>query len=326
LLTAAVALASAFLWNGSARAELKDPITARLGHVMQTTHFEHIAFVQLAEDVARRSNGKIKIELFPASQLGSEREQTEQVNLGALEMHSSGGAIQNYAPQLGAWSLPFLFRSPEHYDHVMDGPVGKQFVDLLLKKSNIRILAFYPNGERMFFNNKKPLTTLADFKGVKIRVDDQPISAQIWRTLGANPVPIAFSEVYNALQSGVVDAGENPPTNIIRMRFYEVGKYVTVTRHSLTTMCLMVNEGWWQKLPGEARDIIQAAVKDWTPSRRKVGWSADIEAVGELKQLGASISEVANPKEFSDALLPLYDEFGNKTGSTEIIKEIRATN
>src|SRR4051812_21761932 len=142
LLVQAVVFGVAIAWAATVRAELKDPITARLGHVMQTTHFEHLAFVQLADDIAKRSDGKIKIELFPASQLGSEREQTEQVNLGALEMHSSGGAIQNYAPQLGAWSLPFLFRGSEHYDHVMDGPVGKQFVDLLIKKSSIRILAF----------------------------------------------------------------------------------------------------------------------------------------------------------------------------------------
>jgi TRAP-type transport system periplasmic protein len=309
----------------SAQAELDRDITARLGHVMPPNHFEHELFLELAADIAERSGGRIQIEVFPASQLGSEREQTEQVDLGALELHSSGGAIQNYAPALGAWALPFIFRGPEHYDAVMDGPIGEEFRDLLLEGSNIRILAYYPNGERMFFSSGEPMTTLADFSGVKIRVDDQPVSAQIWRTLGANPVPLAFAELYTALQTGVVDAGENPLINIIRLKFFEVADKVTLTRHSLTTMALQVNEDWWQDLPEEARDIVEAAIAEWLPKRRQAAWDADREAAAELVALGATVSELENPEEFRAALHPLYEEFGGRIGATEIIARILAT-
>ena len=320
---ASAAMAAALLAAGPVAAQQK--LTIRLGHVMPPTHFENIAFEQLAADIAKRSNGRIEMKIFPASQLGSEREQTEQLNLGALEMHSSGGALQNYAPQLGIWALPFLFKGPEHYDRVMDGPIGQEMRDLLLKNSSIRILAYYPNGERMFFNNKRPLTTLADFKGIKIRVDDQPVSAQIWRALGASPIPIAFAETYSALQAGVVDAGENPPTNIIRMRFYEVGKYVTATRHSLTTMALQTNEKWWQGLAAADRQLLTDSITAFLPARRKTGWEADKEALEELRKLGATIVEVQNREEFASALLPLYQQYGERTGSMALIERIRAT-
>ena len=323
LVLGAASAASIPLAAGPARGQQK--LTIRLGHVMPPTQFENIAFEQLAADIAKRSNGRIEMKVFPASQLGSEREQTEQLNLGALEMHSSGGALQNYAPALGIWALPFLFKGPEHYDRVMDGPIGNEMREMLLKNSSIRILAYYPNGERMFFNNKKALTSLADFKGVKIRVDDQPVSAQIWRALGASPIPIAFAETYSALQAGVVDAGENPPTNIIRMRFYEVGKYVTATRHSLTTMVLQTNEKWWQGLAPADRQLISDAIAAFLPGRRKMGWDADKESLEELKKLGATVVEVQNREEFANALLPLYQQYGQQTNSMALIERIRAT-
>jgi tripartite ATP-independent transporter DctP family solute receptor len=232
--------------------------------------------------------------------------------------------VQLYAPELGAWALPFIFNGPDHFNKVMDGPIGDELRRRLMAKSNLRLLSIYPNGERMFFNNKRPATKLADFKGIKIRVDDQPVSAQIWRLLGANPVPIAFAETYTALQSGVVDAAENPPLNIIKMKFFEVGKYVTLTRHSLTVQALMVNEPWWQKLPAADRDLVTAAIKDFTPERRQAAWDADAAAVDELRKLGAQVVPLENPAEFTKALAPMYESFGKRTGATELVQKIIA--
>lgn len=321
----AATMLSLAVMAGPVRAELDEDITFRIGTLFPDGHFETDAYRQMAALMAEKSNGKIDMQVFPSSQLGSEREQTEQVDLGALECHSSGGAIQNYAPGLGAWSLPFLFRGPEHYAAVMDGPIGKEFRDMLLKNSNIRILALYPTGTRMFFNNGKAPTTLEEFRGIKIRVDDQPISAQIWRALGANPVPIAFSELYTALQTGVVDAGENPPANIIRLKFYEVAKNLVKTRHSLTTMAMMCNEQWWQGLPQEARDIILESVKEVVPSRRQAAWDEEAAALDKLKELGMTIYDIEDRAAFEAALQPLYAEFGERTGTTDLIRRIRET-
>jgi tripartite ATP-independent transporter DctP family solute receptor len=300
-------------------------VTIRIGHIFPTNHFEHEALLKLGEIVAQRSGNEVEVKVFPANQLGTEREQTEQVDAGALECHGSGGAIQNYAPGLGAWSLPFMFRGPEHYDKVMDGPIGERFKAMLAEKSNIRLLAFYPNGERMFFSNKRPFTKLSDFRGVKIRVDDQPISAQIWRTLGANPVPMPFGELYTSLQTGVVDAGENPTINIVRMKFFEVAKFVTLTRHSLTTQTLMCNARWLDGLTEQTRTMYMNAVKEIVPGRRKAAWDADERAIDDLKKVGVTVSELDNRAEFNAALLPIYEDFGRRTGTLELIKAIQDT-
>jgi tripartite ATP-independent transporter DctP family solute receptor len=321
----AFALLTLAVPTSPAQAQLDEDITFRIGTLFPDGHFETDAYRRMAELMAEKSGGKIELQVFPSSQLGTEREQTEQVDLGALECHSSGGAIQNYAPGLGAWSLPFLFRGPEHYAAVMDGPIGEEFKDMLLKNSNIRILALYPTGTRMFFTNGEPPTTLEDFRGIKIRVDDQPISAQIWRALGTNPVPIAFSELYTALQTGVVDAGENPPANIIRLKFYEVADNLVKTQHSLTTMAMMCNEPWWQGLPQEARDIIGESVEEVVPSRRQSAWDEEAAALDELEKLGMSIHEIEDRAEFEASLQPLYAEFGERNGATDLINRIRET-
>jgi tripartite ATP-independent transporter DctP family solute receptor len=308
-----------------APAALDRTITIRLGHVMPPTHFEQTAVLKFAEDVARRSHNKLIIKVFPANQLGSEREQTESLNLGAVEMGIGGGAIQNYVPGLGVYNLPFIFRDAAHFDKVMDGPLGEHLKAMSLKHSNIRILDFFPNGERMFFNRKRALTKLKEFEGVKIRVDDAPANAAIWRAVGANPIPMAYGEVYTALQTGVVDAAENPPAGILRMKFYEVGKYVTITRHMLTVHTLMTNEKWWQSLPGEARQIIQEAIKVYVPERRRLSWEADATTVEQLKKLGAVVSPLDNPDEFARALAPVHREYGEKYGVTDLIEKIKAT-
>ena len=321
----AVGVALALAVPGPASAELDKTITIRLGHVMPPTHFEHTAVLKLAEDVAKRSDGKIVIKAFPANQLGSEREQTESLNLGAVEMVIGGGAIQNYVPGLGVYGLPFIFRDAAHFDNVMDGPIGEQLKAMSLKHSNIRILAFFPNGERMFFNRKRPFTKLTEFEGVKIRVDDHPASAAIWRAVGANPIPMAYNEVYTALQTGVVDAAENPPAGILRMKFYEVGKYVTITRHMLTVHAFMTNEKWWQGLPAEARQIIQDAMKTYVPERRRLSWEADANTIDELKKLGAVVSSLERPDEFAAALAVVHKQYGDKYNVNELIERIKAT-
>ena len=310
---------------GTANAELTEKITFRLGNLFPVGHFDTDGYTKMAEEMAKRSNGMIEMQVFPSSQLGSEREQTEQVDAGALECHGSGGAIQNYAPGLGAWSLPFLFRSADHYNHVMDGPIGDTFRDMLLAKSNIRILAVFPTGTRMFFNSGNPPTKLADFKGIKICVDDQPISAQIWRALGSNPVPIAFSELYTALKTGVVDAGENPPFNVLNLKYYEVASNLVKTRHSVTTMAMMCNESWWQGLPQEARDIITASIAAVLPWRRQIPWDEEAKAIDGLKEHGMKIYDIENRSEFESALQPLYKEFGERTGTADLIKQIQDT-
>jgi tripartite ATP-independent transporter DctP family solute receptor len=299
----------------------------RLGHLFPATHFEGEGYTKLAEMIEQKTNGKLKVEVFPASQLGSEKEQTEQVRSGALQMHSSGGSIQQYVPELQVLGLPGLWKSHDHVYRVTTSDVGKQILEMAEKKNiGIKVLSFVTMGERWYLGRKRAAEQTADFAGVKIRVDTQPASAAIWRAVGANPVPIAFAEVYSSLQTGVIDAAEQPPCGILSMKFYEQAKYVTTTAHQLTLMALQVNQRWYDGLSGETRAQIAAAVGEWLPMRYKMAKDSEAVCVAKMKELGAEIHALKDPAKFRSALDPIQKEFGDKYNLNDLITKIKAMN
>jgi tripartite ATP-independent transporter DctP family solute receptor len=299
----------------------------RLGGLFPTTHFEGQGQVKLAEMIGQKTGGKLKVEVFPASQLGSETEQTEQVRSGALQFHSSGGSIQQYVPELQIIGLPGLWKSHDHVLHVLQSDVGKQLVEMAEKKQvGIKVLTFVTMGERYYLGRKRPVEQTAEFAGVKIRVDTQPASAAIWRAVRANPVPMAFSEVYSALQTGVIDAAEQPPCGIVSMKFYEQAKYVTTTAHQLTLMALQVNQKWYDGLPADQRGQINAAVQEWLPIRYQMAKDAEAACMANLKASGAEIHALKDPETFRAALVPLQKEFGDKYNLNDLIARIKAIN
>ena len=299
----------------------------RLGGLFPTTHFEGGGQLKLAERIGEKTGGKLKVEVFPASQLGSETEQTEQVRSGALQMHSSGGSIQQYVPELQIIGLPGLWKSHDHVLHVVKSEVGKQLAEMAEKKNvGIKVLTFVTMGERYYLGRKRPVEQTADFAGVKIRVDTMPASAAIWRALRANPVPMAFSEVYSALQTGVIDAAEQPPCGILAMKFYEQAKYVTTTAHQLTLMAVQVNQRWYDGLPAEIRGQLNAAVDEWLPIRYQMAKDAEASCMTNLKASGAEISALKDPETFRAALAPLQKEFGDKYNLNDLIGRIKAMN
>ena len=207
--------------------------------------------MRFAELVAEKTGGKIKIEIFPASQLGSEKEQTEQVRSGALHFHSSGGSIQQFVPDLQLIGLPGLWKSHDHVFKVVTGDAGKQLIELVEKKNvGIKVLTLHHHRGPPLRGPQGAGDPDRRVLGLKIRVDTQPASAAIWRAVKANPVPIAFAEVYSSLQTGVIDAAENPPCGILSMKFYEQAKHITTTGHQLTLMAVMVNQKWHDGLAG----------------------------------------------------------------------------
>jgi TRAP-type transport system periplasmic protein len=299
----------------------------RLGHLFPATHFEGAGYTTLAEMIAQKTNNKLKVEVFPASQLGSEKEQTEQVRSGALQMHSSGGSIQQYVPELQIIGLPGLWKSHDHVYRVTTSDVGKQLLEMAEKKGiGIKVLGFVTMGERWYLGRKRPAQQTADFTGVKIRVDTQPASAAIWRAVGANPVPIAFAEVYSSLQTGVIDAAEQPPCGILSMKFYEQAKYVTTTAHQLTLMALQVNQRWYDALPGETRTQIAAVVGEWLPIRYQMARDSEAVCVAKMKELGVEVHALKDPERFRSALDPIQKEFGDKYNLNDVIAKIKAMN
>ena len=301
--------------------------TVRVGHLFPTTHFEHLGLVKLADLVAQKTGGKLKLEIFPASQLGNEKEQTEQVRSGALHMHSSGGSIQQYVPELQMIGLPGLWKSHDHVFRVMTGDAGKPVIEMAEKKNvGIKVLTFTTTGERQFMGRKKPVEQTADLAGLKIRVDTQPASAAIWRAVNANPVPIAFAEVYTALQTGVIDAAENPPCGGLAMKFYEQAKHITLTSHQLTLHALMVNQKWYDGLPAEVRGQLKAAVDEWLPARYQMAKEAEQGCLTKMKELGAEVHALNDPDKFRSALAPIQKEFGDKYNLNDLMTRIKAVN
>jgi len=320
---AAVCLGACLAVAASAPAAAQQ--TVRLGHLFPASHFEGQGLSKLGELIGQKTGGTLKVEVFPASQMGSEKEQTEQVRSGALHMHSSGGSIQQYVPELQLLGLPGLWKSHDHVQRVVTGEVGKQLAEMAEKKNvGIKVLTFTTMGERYYLGRRRPAQETADFAGVKIRVDTQPASAAIWRAVNANPVPIAFAEVYSSLQTGVIDAAEQPPCGVLSMKFYEQAKYITTTAHQLTLMALQVNQRWYDGLPAETRAQIRAAVDEWVPLRYRMAKEAEGGCIATLKELGAEIHDLKDPDKFRAALTPIQKEFGDKYGLNDLIARIKA--
>jgi len=297
----------------------------RWGHLFPTTHFQHVASVKLADLVAQKTGNKFKIEIFPASQLGSEKEMTEQVRSGAIQIHVSGGAIHQYVPELQLTALPGLWKSHDHVLRVVRSDIGRQLMDMVERKNvGIKVLTFLTTGEREFMGRKKAVKQTEEFAGIKIRVDTAPASAWIWRAVKANPIPIAFAEVYSSLQTGVIDAAEQPPCGALAMKFHEQAKYITLTAHQFTVQAFMVNQKWYDGLSADVRGQLKAAIDEWLPSAYELAKEAEADCLAKMKQLGAEVNTLQDPDKFRAALTPIQKEFGDKYNLNDLIARINA--
>ena len=305
----------------------QDVINIRLGHLMAESHFEQTATLRLAELIAIKTDGHVKLDIFPNMELGSEREMVESVRMGALEMTLGGATVQSMVPALGIWELPFLYRSADHYDKIfnIDSMVGQKLRDMLLENSILRILAYWPQGGRTMILRNKPIYALEDFKGVKIRTHESPLVIDTFKALGGNPVPMPYGEVYTALQTGVIDAAENPPSGLISQRWFEVADYVSLTRHFFTVHPLIVNEDFWSNLPNDLREEINSAIQEATVYIRKLSKEEDVKNLQVLKDEGCIVNDIEDRSEFENAVKKLNTEFANKYGVMDLIDYIKKT-
>lgn len=208
--------------------------------------------------VESKSGGRIKVEIYPACQLGSEREMLEGVQLGTIEMaNTSEGSVAGFYPQILATAIPYAFKNRRIAWEVLDGPFGQKLIEDIRKKTGLRCLDINDNGYRNFTNNVRPIRTPADLRGLKIRTMENPAHMKMVEALGAIPTPIAWAEVYTALQLGTVDGQENPVSLIVAKRFYEVQKYCTLDGHIFSIDFTWINDRFYQSLPPDLRQIVQ---------------------------------------------------------------------
>jgi TRAP-type transport system periplasmic protein len=265
-----------------AQAQVKEH-TFRFATANPTGHPIVTGAEKFAELVSQKSGGKMTVKLFPGGVLGGDVQVLSAVQGGTIDLTSmNSGILQGQVKEYAALDFPFLFNDGREADAVVDGPIGKQLADKLPAKGLVS-LTFYELGFRNLTNSKRPIAKADDIQGLKIRVIQSPIYIDTFSALGANPVPMPITEVYTAMEQKTIDGHENPFTVIEANKFYEVQKYLTVSRHIYNPQSLLMSKRTWDRLSKEEQDIIVAAATESTPYQRKVSRDAQDKSLATLK-------------------------------------------
>lgn len=269
-----------------------DTTTLKLAHSGSETHQYHIAAKKFKNLVNEKTNGKVTIEIHPNATLGSESEVIEQVMGGSVDMTTvaADSALTNTIPEMNVFGIPYLFEDRDHVYGVLDGEIGDELLGLAADK-NMKGLGYWEVGFRHLTNNKREIMKPEDVKGLKIRVQPAPVWKTHMKALGASPTPVAFNELYSALDQGVVDGQENPLPTIDSMKFYEVQKNVALTAHTYSPAVVLINDGVWEGISEENQKAVQSAVAETTEYQRQFLADKEQKIKDKLKENGVTITE-----------------------------------
>jgi TRAP-type transport system periplasmic protein len=297
---------------------------ARLGHGGSDTHPFHIWSVKFAEEVGRLTNGKLKVQVFPNSQLGKERDMAEGLLIGTLEMCvvGTGTILPVWVPEIGVLDAPFIYRDNDHFYAVQDGAVGAELKSKLEAKG-MKHLGWSDIGARNMTNNRRPLVKPADLVGLKMRVPDSKVYVTMMKALGATVVPVNFAELYMALQQGVADGQENPPTTIRSMNYWEVQKYLSLTEHIYSGASGLVSTKWLAQQPADIRTVIEKAGQLATAHTRPWVREDNQKSMDFLKSKGMQVNTV-DKDAFRKATEVVYTEMAN-VYPPDLVRRIRET-
>ena len=321
MLAAAITLALALPISAQAA-----PIIIKFSHVVANNTPKGEAanyFKKLAEE---RTKGRVKVEVYPNSQLYKDKEEMEALQMGAVQMLAP--SLAKFAPlgvkEFEVFDLPFIFDDYKDLHKVTQGPVGQKLLKKLEPKGIIG-LAYWDNGFKVMSANK-PIKTPADMKGLKMRIQSSKVLDSQMRSVGAIPQVLAFSEVYQALQTGVVDGTENPPSNLYTQKMHEVQKYVTVSNHGYLGYAVLVNKKFWLGLPADIRAALESSMRDATKFANNVAKKDNDQALAAVKKSGRSQIITLTPQERADwkkAMDKAHKDNAGRIGA-DIIKEVYA--
>lgn len=306
------------------------PIVIKFSHVVASDTPKGKAAERFKELAEKGTKGRVKVELYPNSTLYKDKEELEALQLGAVQMLAP--SLAKFGP-LGAkefelFDLPYIFPGKDVLYRVTEGPIGKSLLSKLESKG-ITGLAFWDNGFKVMSANK-PIHLPTDLRGQKLRIQSSKVLDAQMRALGANPQVLAFSEVYQALQTGVVDGTENPPSNLYTQKMHEVQKHVTVTQHGYLGYAVIVNKKFWDGLPADIRSELDSAMKQATKYANAIAQQENDNALEAVKKSGKSTVYVptdAEKLEWRKALLPVQKEMEGRIGKdliTSVNKEATA--
>lgn len=300
------------------------PIIIKFSHVVATETPKGQAANYFKKLVEERTKGAVKIEVYPNSQLYKDKEEMEALQLGAVQMLAP--SLAKFAPlgvkEFELFDLPFIFDNYNELHKVTQGPVGQKLLTKL-ETRGIKGLAYWDNGFKVMSANK-PLKNPADFKGMKMRIQSSKVLDSQMRSMGANPQVLAFSEVYQALQTGVVDGTENPPSNLYTQKMHEVQKFVTLSDHGYLGYAVIVNKKFWAGLPADIRATLEGAMKDATKYANDVAKKDNDEALAAVKKSGKSQFITLTPQEkaaWKKIMDKAHKDHINRIGA-DLVKEV----
>ncbi len=300
----------------------KKVLTIKLGHGLDPSHPVHLAMEFLAGRVAEKSKGRMRIDVYPSEQLGSERECLELLQIGSLAMTKvSCSVIEGFVPEMGVLSLPYLFRNEEHRFKVLEGEIGRE----LLRSGEeywLHGLCYYDAGTRSFYTKSRPILRPEDLAGLKIRTQESPTSIKMVQALGGSATPIAWGELYSALQQGVVDGAENNPPSFYLSRHYEVCPFYSLDEHSGVPDILVIGTKAWNGLSPEFQKIIQEAADESAQYQKKLWKEATQKALEEVQLAGVKIY-YPGKEQFIQSTESIYEEYRDEPEIYSLIQRIR---
>ena len=297
----------------------------KLGHIAEVSHPYAQGADHFAKLVAEKSGGDMEVQVFPSSQLGSQKDMTEGLIYGTIDMVLTGTAdLGQFQPKMSIFDLPFLFKDRAHAYKSLD-TVGME-LGKDLEPKGMKLLGFMENGIRHLTNNVRPVKAPADMAGLKIRVMSNKIYIETIKSLGGSPTPMAFGELYSAMQQGTVDGQENPSAHIYTKRFFEVQKYASLTAHAYAPEPVLISMITWSKLSDAQKAIIQEAAKEAIAWQRELSTKEDNEYWDKIKATGKIEVIEVDRKPFMEATQPVWKEFAPTVGQDNIDKVLALGN
>ncbi|GAA4232856.1 TRAP transporter substrate-binding protein [Postechiella marina] len=294
-----------------------------LGHTLPQTHPVHKGILEFQKALELKSNGTLKVQIFPDAQLGSEREVLELLQIGSVAATKvSAATLSNFVPEYHILGIPYLFRDKEHQFNILEGDIGKS---ILAKGSKfwLRGLCYYDAGSRSFYTSKKAIRTPKDLEGLKIRVMNNQMAINMVNSMGGSATPLAYGELYTAIQQGVVDGAENNPPSFVSSNHYEISKYYTLDQHSSVPDVLLIGTKYWESLSKQEQIWVQEAA-DESAQAQKVFWNESVEeCMAIAKKAGV---EVIIPEKslFAEKSKSVVEDFVKEYPEmADIVKQIK---
>jgi tripartite ATP-independent transporter DctP family solute receptor len=292
-------------------------------------HPEGYPTVQAVEDLGKKleaaTGGRLSVQMYASMQLGGEKEAIEQAQVGAIQFaRVSVGALGPVVDDINVFNLPFAFRNVAHMRHVVDGPIGQELLDKVTANptANLVGLCWMDAGARNFYDTKHPIKSIADLKGLKIRVIGNPIFVDMANALGANGVAMGYDQVFSALQTGVIDGAENNPPSFVFDNHYQVAKFYSLTQHLIVPEVLVFSKRSWDQLSKDDQTLLTKLSREAQADARVLWDKKEADAFERMKTAGIEVDEIADKQPFRDAVKPVWDKYGSKYA--DLIKRIEA--